>query len=295
MLETMRVFVDTIELQSFSRAAAQNHLTQSAVSQKIQQLEEELGQQLILRGRGNLRATEAGRLYYNACLEILKLYERVIDEINGLRNVVSGQVRLGTITSVGLYELPRYLKIFLKDYPEASVEVEYRTSKAIYDGLIDFSLDLGIVAYPVKHHQIIAQSFRHDQLMLIVPPGHELSGQRSVTLKRLQGEPFVAFSVGVPTRKAVDKQLRAARIEVAIRHQFDNVETIKRAVEIGSGVSIVPRSTVEREMASGALDGVKLQGRGWERPLAILYKKGNALSTPAERFVEILARDVGGD
>jgi DNA-binding transcriptional LysR family regulator len=170
------------------------------------------------------------------------------------------------------------------------VEVEYRTSKAIYDGLIDFSLDLGIVAYPVKHHQIIAKPFRHDHLILITAPDHSLTRFKSVAVKKLHGERFISFSASVPSRKAIDRQLRQAKVEVSVVHQFDNVETIKRSVEIGAGVAIVPRATVQQEIKSGSLQGVKLQGRGWERPLAILYKRGNPLGTATTKFMEVLER-----
>jgi DNA-binding transcriptional LysR family regulator len=294
MLECLRIFVDIVDLKSFSRAATKNHLTQSAVSQRIQQLEDELGQVLLLRGRGHLRLTEAGEIYYSACREVLSRYDRAVDAIHGLADVVSGQLRVGTITSVGLHELPPYIKIFLKEFPGVELQLEYRTSQAVYEGVLDFSLDLGIVAYPLKHPQLVVTPIRHDELVLITPPEHPLSQFQAVSVQKIDRQPFIAFTHEIPTRRAVDRMLRTAGTTSRIVHQFDNVETIKRAVEIGAGVSIVPRATVKHELENGTLCGVRLRGRGWTRPLAALAKRGYPMTPATEEFLGVLRRDLNG-
>ncbi len=288
MLEAMQVFVDVIELRSFSRAALKNYLTQSAVSQKVQKLEETIGQPLILRGRGRLRPTEAGRLFFVAAKEILHRYAQVREEIAGLEETVSGQIRIGTIPSVGLHELPPYLKAFLKAYPAVGLQLEYRKAQAIYAGILDFSLDVGIVAYPVRQPQIDAVPFRHDQLVLIAPPNVPCAAKRAIAVSDLDGQPFIAFESHTPTRRAVDRVLREAQVEVQVIHEFDNVEMIKRAVEIGAGLSIVPRATVEHEISCGTLVPVPLRGQDWERPLAILYRKGSTPSPATQKLIELL-------
>ncbi len=288
MLDAMQVFVDVIELRSFSRAALKNYLTQSAVSQKIQKLEETVGQPLILRGRGRLRPTEAGQVFFGAAKEILDRYARVREEIAGLDATVAGQVRIGTIPSVGLHELPEYLKTFLKTYPAVGLQLEYRKAQAIYAGVVDFTLDVGIVAYPVRHPQIHTIAFRHDQLILIAPPNHPLAAKRSIDIGSLDKMPFIAFESHTPTRRAVDRLLEQANVEVQMVHEFDNVEMIKRAVEIGAGVSIVPRATVGHEIDCGTLVQRPLHGHVWERPLAIIHRKGARPNIATQKLIELL-------
>ncbi len=288
MLESLKIFVDLIETESFSRAAAMNYLTQSAVSQRVRLLEEELEQQLVVRGRGHLAATEAGKVFYLASKEILERYTRVQDELNQLRDVISGSVRVGTITSVGLHELPPFVKTYLKEFPAVNLSVEYLTSKDIYEGLLSLSLDLGIVAFPSKHPQIRAVPFRHDEMIVIAPPDHTLARFKSVQISKLDGERFIAYTSGIPTRRMTDKLLKKSGVSVRIVHQFDNIETIKRAVEVGSGIAIVPKKTVEWEIRGKTLKGIAFNGERFERPLSVIHRKGRSLSPAAQKFVEIL-------
>ena len=291
MLESLKIFVDLVETQSFSRAAALNYLTQSAVSQRIRLLEDELEHQLVVRGRGHLMPTEAGRVFYNASREILARFANVRDELNHLRDVVSGTVRVGTITSVGLHELPPYVKTYLKEYPAVNLHIEYLISKDVYEGLLNLNLDLGIVAFAVKHPQITSIPFRHDQMVMIAPPEHPLARHKTVRLPKLDGQPFIAFQAGIPTRKMTDKLLRQHGVSVKIVHQFDNIETIKRAVEVGAGLSIVPSKTVEWEIQSQSLKGIAIKESGLERPISVIHRNGRSLSPAAQKFIEVLTEN----
>lgn len=293
MLETLKIFVDLIQTESFSRAATRNYLTQSAVSQRIRQLESDLGQQLVVRGRGRMRPTEAGRVFYDASKEILDRYAQARDELNRIRHIVSGTLRLATVHSVGLHVLPMYIKSLLVEFPAVDVQLEYRRSNEVYEGLLDLSFDLGIVAYPSRHSQITQIPFREDKLVLICPLDHELAKGASITLKRLQDQSFIAFEPSIPTGRVVDRALRKAGVDVKIVHRFDNVETLKRAVEIGSGVAIVPNSTIVTELRAKSLMALELTGSGWNRPLTIIHKKGRKPSAPATKFIEILQKGEG--
>jgi DNA-binding transcriptional LysR family regulator len=133
MLETLKIFVDLIQTESFSRAATRNYLTQSAVSQRIRQLESDLGQQLVVRGRGRMKPTEAGRIFYDASKEILDRFAQARDELNRIRHVVSGTLRLATVPSVGLHVLPPFLKTFLREYPSVDLQLEYRRNNEVYE------------------------------------------------------------------------------------------------------------------------------------------------------------------
>jgi DNA-binding transcriptional LysR family regulator len=291
MLETLKIFVDLIQTESFSRAATRNYLTQSAVSQRIRQLESDLGQQLVVRGRGRMKPTEAGRIFYDASKEILDRFAQARDELNRIRHVVSGTLRLATVPSVGLHVLPPFLKTFLREYPSVDLQLEYRRNNEVYEGLLDLSFDLGIVAYPNRQAQIAQVSFREDRLVLICPPDHELAKGTAVQLKKLDGQPFIAFETSTPTGRLIDRAFRNAGVDVRTVHRFDNIETIKRAVEIGAGVSIVPNSTIHEEVRTRSLEAISLAGSGWSRPLTIIHKKGRRPSAPALKFIEILQKD----
>ncbi len=292
MLERLKIYVDLIQTESFSRAATRNYLTQSAVSQRIRQLESDLGQQLVVRGRGRMRPTEAGKVFYDACVEILDRFALARDELNRIRHIVSGTLRFASVHSVGLHLLPEYIKVFLREFPAVDLQLEYRRSNEVYEGLLDLTFELGIVAYPGKHPQITQIPFRHDRLVLICSPSHALAGAGTVDVKEVHKEPFIAFDGSIPTGRVVDRILRKARVEPRIVHRFDNVETVKRAVEIGSGLAIVPNSTIRHEIERRNLEGISLRGDDWERPLALIYKKSRELSGPARKFIEILKKEL---
>lgn len=290
MLETLKIFVDLIQTESFSRAATRNYLTQSAVSQRIRQLEADLGQQLVVRGRGRMRPTEAGKVFYDASKEILDRFAQAKDELNRIRHIVSGTLRLATVHSIGLHVLPPFIKSFLKEYPAVDVQLEYRRSNEVYEGLLDLSFDLGIVAYPSRHSQITQIAFGEDRLVLICTPNHDLVKGASVSLKKLHEQPFIAFDQSIPTGRMVERALRKAGVDVRIVHRFDNIETVKRAVEVGAGIAVVPNSTIKSELKAGTLQSIPLGGSGWNRPLTIIHKKGRKPSAPAMKFVEILQK-----
>ncbi|MFH1680696.1 MAG: LysR family transcriptional regulator substrate-binding protein, partial [Candidatus Eisenbacteria bacterium] len=148
------------------------------------------------------------------------------------------------------------------------------------------------VAYPSRHAQIAQIAFREDRLVLICPPDHSFAKGVAVPLKRVDGQPFIAFDPSTPTGRVIERALRSAGVAVRVVHRFDNVETIKRAVEISSGIAIVPNSTIREEVRSRNLEAVTLSGSGWSRPLAILHKKGRRPSAPALKFIEILQKEM---
>ncbi len=293
MLDLMKTFIDLLETRSFSRTARLNGMTQSAVSQRIRQLEEGLGHQLVVRGRGNLEPTEAGSIFFKACIDMHGRFSQVEDELARLKDSVAGNLRVAAVPTVGLHELPRFVGKYLRAYPDASLNLEYRSSKAIYEGVVNQLIDIGVVACPVRKSQITTIPFRHDELVLIVRQKHRLAGAGEISVDDLRGCSFISFSPGMPTRKMMDKLLRAAGVQVNLVQEFDNVETIKRAVEIGPGVSIVPKPTVEHEVKAGSLVALPIEGDQWERPLALIVKKGRHLSLAAEKFIDILTSENG--
>ncbi|MDM7915007.1 MAG: LysR family transcriptional regulator [Candidatus Eisenbacteria bacterium] len=287
-VETLKIYCDVIETQSFSKAAMLNYISQSAVSQQIRGLEEKYDRKLIERGKRNLAPTQAGRLLYEGAKEILERFRLMENRIQVLSKTIAGSLRVATVYSVGLHELPPYLKEFLRRYPSANIHVEYSRANKIYDDLVTGTVDLGIVAYPVRRSGIEVIPFREDQLVVIAAPDHPLAKTRKIDLAKLARVRFIGFERDIPTRRAIDRILRQNGVPVEIVMEFDNIETIKRAVEIGAGVSIVPSLTVRSEIETGSLVPIEIGSADLRRPLGILAKKGKEKTQVMEKFIEVL-------
>jgi DNA-binding transcriptional LysR family regulator len=288
-LDDMKVFCDVVETGSFSRAATLNSLTQTAVTRRIQAIEEQVGSRLIERskGRRDHAPTPAGQIFYEGCREILSRFRSLVEQIGEATNELSGTLRVETVYSVGLHELARYVKAFLKRYPRAQITLEYNRSNRIYDNCLTERADLGIVAYPVEHRNIGVIPLRSDRLVMIAAPDHPLAGRAEVGFGDLGGTPFVAVEKDIPTRIAVDRQAEEVGTRLDILMEFDNIETIKRSVEVGLGISVVPMATVVQETRIGTLRAVPLVPVV-ERPIGIIYKRSRPFTATMQRFVDVL-------
>jgi DNA-binding transcriptional LysR family regulator len=176
-----------------------------------------------------------------------------------------------------------------------NVRVEYRRSNLVYEDILHNSVDFGLVAFPVKMRQIEMIPFRNDHLVLITHPSHELAKAEEVPLQALAGHKFIGFDPDIPTRKAVDQIFRENRIEIEPVMEFDNIETVKRAVEIDAGVAVVPLATVLQEVKQGTLVAVHFKGKEFTRPLAILHRKGRVLTPAMKKFIETLGTDLSSE
>jgi DNA-binding transcriptional LysR family regulator len=150
------------------------------------------------------------------------------------------------------------------------------------------------VAFPAHRQTLEVIPLRTEELVVVVSPEHRLARRQGVSIKQLQGESFVAFDRAVPTRRAIDRALRRHHTAVSIATEFDNIETIKRSVEAGLGVSIVPEDTVRNEVRAGTLVALHLTDEKLTRPVGIVHRKRRTLSAPARAFVELLVREMGG-
>jgi DNA-binding transcriptional LysR family regulator len=287
-LETLKVFCDVVETRSFSVAASQNYVTQSAVSQQIRMLEEKYGKQLLERTRGNVQLTPAGDILYQASKEIVQRYGELEARLQAVAKVVGGAVRVATVHTIGLYELSAQLKHFLRSYPQVQLQLEYSRSNKIYDDALKGGIDLGIVAYPSRRPGITVIPFREDRLVLVCPPQHPLAKHKQVSIKKLAGEPLVGFDRDIPTRKETDRVLRRHGIDARYVMELDNAEIMKRVVEIGIGIAILPEHAVRPEVRGGSLAAVQLSDEVFLRPLGIIHRSGKHFSPAATKFIECL-------
>lgn len=286
-VDVFKVFCDLVETSSFSKAAAINSITQSAVSQQIRALETRYQVTLIKRGGRNFALTPEGAAFLETSKEILDIYNHLEDRIHELRNVVEGELKIAALFSIGLHELPPLLKKFRAQYPDVEVEVEYRNSAQVYSQVLDGDADIGLVAYPQKRKGIVIEPFTDSKQVLIVSPHHPFAKLTTVPAHDLAGEKYIAYHADLPIRKVLDRYLKDHDADVDVVHEFDNIETLKRAVEIEQGISIVPRSSVEEDVKSGALVALEITPEiKWT--LGILLRN-NRSRTPAQReFIKIL-------
>jgi len=287
-VESLKVFCDLAETESFTKAAQINNVTQSAVSQQISSLERQFKSLLIERSKKKFRLTREGQVLYEYSKQIIQSYDSLHNRLQEIKDIISGTIRLATIYSIGLHDLPPYLKKFLKLFPTVNVHVEYRRANQVYEDVLSNVVDLGLVAYPTKDPKLELIPLRKDVLVLICHPQHPLAKNKSIKLSQLSGEKFISFEPDIPTRKAIDKILKDHGVTVQTVMEFDNIETVKRAVEIEAGISIVPQATVLQEVAKQTLVEVRIEGVELFRPLAALYKKNKVLSPAMKQFLHIL-------
>jgi LysR family transcriptional regulator, transcriptional activator of the cysJI operon len=287
-IESLKVFCDLAETKSFTKAAQINNVTQSAVSQTISALERRFNSLLIERSKKNFRLTPEGDVFYDYSKRILQTCGALHSKLQEIENVISGDIRVATIYSIGLHVLPPYVKKFLKEYPTVNVHVEYRRDNQVYENVLGNVVDLGLVAYPTRDARLEIVPIRKDTLVLICHPQHELAKRKSVKVKALDGLKFINYESDIPTRRVLDKIFKEHRVTVQQVMQFDNIETVKRAVEIDSGVAVVPQETISEEVATQTLVAVELEHGAYSRPLGIIYKKNKVLSPAIKQFIAML-------
>ncbi len=287
-IESLKVFCDLAETESFTKAAQINHVTQSAVSQQISSLERQFKSLLIERSKKKFRLTREGQVLYDYSKQIIQTYDALFSRLQEIKDIVSGTIRVATIYSIGLHDLPPYLKKFLKAYPTVNVHVEYRRSNQVYDDVLGNVVDLGLVAYPLKDSKLEIVPLRKDMMVLICHPQHPLAKAKSVALKAISGQKFIGFEPDIPTRRAIDKILKENEINVQHVMEFDNIETVKRAVEIDAGIAIVPHGTITQEVSKQTLVEIRIEDEEFYRPLAAIHKKNKVLSPAMKQFLSVL-------
>ncbi len=287
-IESLKVFCDLAETESFTKAAQINDVTQSAVSQQISSLEKQFKALLIERSKKKFRLTREGQVLYDYSKQIIQTYDSLRHKVQEIKDIVSGSIRVTTIYSIGLHDLPPYIKKFLKAHPTVNISVEYRRASQVYEDVLGNITDLGLVAYPNKDHRLEMTPLRKDLLVLICHPGHPFAKHKTVKLAELQNQKFIGFEPDIPTRKAIDKILKDREVSVNHVMEFDNIETVKRAVEIDAGISIVPQGTVVQEVAKHTLAQVEIDDADFFRPLAAVYKKNKVLSPAMKQFLELI-------
>ncbi|MEK7838256.1 MAG: LysR family transcriptional regulator [candidate division NC10 bacterium] len=289
-LDTLKLYCDVARLRSFSRGATASGVSQSAASQAIQQLEAELGAVLLDRSRRPLQPTEEGRGFFEACRTLLQGFEQARAELAASRQRVEGTVRVAAIYSVGLHDMSRHMQPFMSAHPQARVLLECLHPHKVVEAVLNDEADVGILSYPTATRALEVLPLRSEPMVVVTHPSHRLARKRRVTPADLNGEAFVAFDHDLAIRKTIDRALKQHSARVNVVMEFDNVETIKQAIGIAAGISILPRPTVLKEVEIRTLAAVPLAIPGLVRPIAIIHRRGKRLTPAVARFIEALQR-----
>jgi len=289
-LDTLKLYCDVARLRSFSRGATASGVSQSAASQAIQQLEAELGAVLLDRSRRPLQPTEEGRGFFEACRTLLQGFEQARAELAASRQRVEGTVRVAAIYSVGLHDMSRHMHPFMSAHPQARVLLECLHPHKVVEAVLNDEADVGILSYPTATRALEVLPLRSEPMVVVTHPSHRLARKRRVTPADLNGEAFVAFDHDLAIRKTIDRALKQHSVRVNVVMEFDNVETIKQAIGIAAGISILPRPTVLKEVEIRTLAAVPLAIPGLVRPIAIIHRRGKRLTPAVARFIELLQK-----
>jgi DNA-binding transcriptional LysR family regulator len=289
-LEIAKIFCDLAEMKNFSRTAELHGISQSAVSQQLAQLEMVHKVQLINRKKRPFELTVAGQAFYRGCKDILERYDQMHNELSALSKTTC-RINIASIFSIGMHTLQPYIKKFMKIYPDVNLAVEYLDAKDIYLKLLRGGIDMGIVAIPKQERNTRVFPFEDESLALVCAPSHPLTASHEIDIHQLQGEKFIAFSQNVPTRLHIDRILKRYGVSVQIMMEFDNIETIKRAIEIKSGVSILPLPSIQTEVAGGSLIAIEFSNEHFYRPTGIIIRKDHQLNKAAQYLLELMKKE----
>jgi DNA-binding transcriptional LysR family regulator len=292
-LEVLKIFCDVVRWTSFSRAAEENSISQPTASQAVHQLENRLGVRLIDRSKRPLVLTPHGEVFYEGCKEIIGRYDELETRVKALENDanVVGTVRVSSIYSVGLHHMTRYVAEFQKTYPGAKVRLEYLHPTRVLESVLEGDVELGLISYPRKWPELKVIPWREESMVLAAPPSHRFASKSAIHVADLDGETFVSFDQDLSIRRAIDRFLRKHEVSVTAALEFDNIENIKRAVEAGAGVAILPEPTLAREVETGTLRSIRFLDATLARPLAILHRRGGELGLTAARFLRLLTSE----
>jgi len=289
-IETLKIFCDLAELRSFSKTAEKHLLSQSAISQQLAQLELAYKCQLINRKKRPIELTKAGQLLYKAATDMLERYEQLKSELNAMKSSTGSRINVAAIFSIGMHTLPSYVKKFMVSYPNVNVHIEYFSADRIYELVLAGDIDIGLVAVPKRDKRLDVYDFEDEPLVLACSPKHPLSHESQVDIHKLQFERFISFEKDVPTRTWIDNILQRYNIIVRPVMEFDNIETIKRAVEINSGISILPQTAILQEVGSETIKAIGFSNENFVRPTGIIVRKNKLLGQAGRYFIELLRK-----
>jgi DNA-binding transcriptional LysR family regulator len=285
-----KLFRDVAHAKSLSRAAQLNGISQSAATQHIQELERRLGVELLDRSTRPLGLTAAGKLYADLCRDVLRREEGFFAELDEIKAEAEGAVRVASIYSIGLTEVGRLKDEFARLCPSAHLQVEYCRPERVYEAVQADQADFGFISYPEHRRELAVIPWREERMTVAVYPSHPFAMRDSVSASDFDGEDFITFDEDVPIRRELDRFFRENGVEVSIAAQFDNIHSIKEAVALGSGISILPERTILPEIEQDRLYSVPIRAPELVRPTGVIHRKRKKFTRAAQEFLQLIVK-----
>ena len=290
-IRALKVFCDVVTRKSFSKAAADNGITQSAASQTIHQIESHFGVKLLDRSKRPFVVTEEGKVCFDHCIKLVRQFETLESRLKNLHSTSSDTVKVASIYSVGLIYMKQFVQRFTELNPEINVQLEYHHPSEVYNLVKSGDADLGLLSYPTATHAVAAIPWREEAMAVVVAPDNPLAADQSVTLNDLNGFDMVGFDQNLRIGQEINRVLADANAAPNVVMEFDNIETLKRAIEINAGFSILPETHVQREVIAGTLTTVRVESNPLIRPVGIIHRDNIKLGVNTESFIELLIED----
>ena len=295
MVQHLKLFREIVHARSVSHGAQVSGVSQSAASQHLQETERLLGVQLLDRSKRPLEVTEAGHLYNEFCRDILRRKQELDEALGQLRGREQGRVRVAAIYSVGLSDMSRLEEELSRRMREAELQVEYLRPERIYDAVLADQADLGLVSYPESNKEMTAIPWRKERMMVAVAPSHPLAAKAVLSLADLAHRDFVAFDDDLRVGREVKRFLRDSGAQVNLVMHFDNIQTMKEAVALGSSVSLLPVRVLRKDIEEGRLVAIPLEGCALERPLGIIHRRRKKFNRATQVFLELLRQEAAAE
>ena len=293
-MRKLRFFLDVARHGNISRAAEKNEVTQSAVSQRLAQLESELGVRLLDRSVRPLALTEAGIVFEAEVSGIVDRYDAVCQQVGAIKHQPVGEVRVAAIYSAGIDLLHRLRERFLEQNPGVQIHLDFKRPEEVDSAVRRVSCDFGIVSYPQRWEGLSVKALRDERMAVVCSPRHPLYGRRSIQAYDLADESMVGFGTDLPAGRHLRRYLRKYGVEPNFVYEPDNIDTLKSMLGVGEQIAILPRRTVLREAAAGTLGIIELEPE-LNRPIGIIYPRRQSLSGPAHLFLDFLLEHADPD
>lgn len=284
-LYKLEIFASVVQSGSFSAAAQRLYMTQPAVSQHIQDLENSLGTSLFIRGRRGVTLTSQGDKLYDYTQRILLLVAEAESEVTNVENLAEGQISIGATPGVSVYLMPDWIHAFRTKYPNLNVSLQTGVTTQNVIGVMEHKLDIAIVEGEldkINRKGLGNLTIRPVKMLVVVGAGHEWTKRDTVTMEMLNGQAFITRQHNSRTRIWIDKLLKEHDVEVNIVGEFDNQEAIKQGIMSNMGVTIMPDYSIARECGAGLLHSLTVEGVEMQRHIKILWD-ATAPFTPIAR------------
>ena len=286
-LDQIRNFYEVAANKSFTLAAEKLYRTQPAISTQVRILEEELGEKLFDRIGKRVCLTQAGEILLPYAERLLNLHDEAKLAITELNATPKGKILIGANEATCIYVLPQIFALFKKKYPEVQISIYRNFSKKVVDKILDNQLDFGIVTLPVANRDVNVLPIAEDELWLITSPTHPLASRTTINLNEVVPYPIIFHKAGT-TRERLMKHFGKLWDKLNISMELASIETIKKFVSIGMGISIVPKSYVHGESEQGTLRLIRIKNLRMIRKLGLIYRRKRYLSRASKAFLEVV-------